>query len=66
MDAEEKERSSGLRGFETNVNDGTSDQLATVGYKYGGEEPSWIKKESRADGDAEETEPAWAYLQDER
>jgi len=45
---------------------GTSDQLAAEGYKYCGKERSWIKKESCADGDEEETERVCVYLQDER
>ena len=42
-----------------------SDQFAEEGYKYCGQNPSWIKKQSCADGDGEETEPVWAYLQNE-
>jgi len=42
------------------------DKTASEGYTYCGEELSCIKKESCADGDAEDAEPLLAYLQDER
>ena len=44
----------------------TSDQQAAESYKYCGEKPSLIKKESCTDGNREETEHVCEYLQDER